>query len=463
MTSADASPNIEERRFNQYIMLSKQDLDFIHEKTLQVLSEDGIEIDSPQALEIFNEHGIRTDESRVYPDEKALESALERIPGTFTLRARNPDYNVRVGGEEGPLLGPPLGAPFNHDRGQEEYSSYEDYIRFVKLYHQLPQLDLAGGDITPPTDIPEESRHRQMFYAAAAHSDKPLFGTGTGKKCRETLEMGRLLFGSDNFKSGYYLLKVVGASSPRRFDSEPLQTLISWAESNQPLAVYAQILAGVSGPPTVAGLLIQQNAEILTGALLAQLINPGTPIIYGSFSSAGDMQTGSITVGSGIQGRVIAATAELADYYGMPSLTAGAITDSSETGMQAGAEGMMNAMTAARAGVDILVFAAGAGQNYLGISGRKALMDMEMYRIIDSYRQGIEVSERTAQGDAISAVEPGESYLTHPSTLELLQKEGNLGRKNDFENPQEKMEEMLADYSRPELDESIEKELKEMI
>ncbi|SDM12310.1 trimethylamine methyltransferase family protein [Halarsenatibacter silvermanii] len=443
-------------------LLSEQDLDFIHNQTVEILEQDGVKFDDKKALDIFRKNDIKTESNRVFLDEAAITRALKQIPEAFTLKARNTDNNVKVGGDKS-ILGPPLSAPFNLDRGKDKYSNYEDYLKFIKLYQQNSHIHLNGGEITPPTDIPEDSRHKDMFYAAVKYSDKPLLGTGTGNDVRDCLQMGKEVFGADNFAAGNYILKMVGASSPLTFDKTPLQTLLHWSQNRQPLAVYAQILAGVSGPATRTGLLIQQNAEILSGAVLVQLINSGTPVIYSSYSSAADMNSGSITVGNGFYAQIIAATAQIADYYNLPSLTAGALTDSNEFDSQSGAESMMNMMTAISAGVDIIMFAAGACQNYLGISSRKMIQDTEIIKSIKNIHREIESKEETSARQAISNVEPGDSFLTHPHTLSHLESEGNEGRMNQFANSQKEVEKMLANYRQPALASKIEEKLQAMI
>ena len=442
--------------------LSNRDLDYIHNQTMKILEQDGIKFDNQKALDIFQKNNVKTENNRVYLDEKTVTRAVAQIPQSFSLTARNPDNSVIIGGDRS-VLGPPLSAPFNFDRGREKYSTFEDYRKFIKLYQQNSHIHLNGGEITPPTDIPENNRHKKMFYTAVKYSDKPLLGTGTGNNTQDCLQMGREIFGADKFVSNNYLLKMLGASSPLSFDKTPLQTLIHWSQYRQPLAVYAQILAGVSGPINRTGLLIQQNAEILSGAVLVQLINPGNPVIYSSYSSAADMNSGNITVGNGFYSQIITATARIADYYNLPSLTAGAITDSAEFGPQSGAESMMNLMTAVSAGVDIILFAAGACQNYLGISSSKISQDTEIIKSIKNLRREIDFQENTADLEAISDVEPGSSFLTHPHTLSHLDQKGNEGKMNQFKNSQKKIEEMLANYSQPTLHPKIEKKLQQMI
>ncbi len=441
--------------------LTGRDLDFIHNQTMEILEEDGVKFNNQKALDIFQKNNIKTKNKTVFFDEETVTKALNQAPESFTLKARNPDNNVTIGDEE-PILGPPLSAPFNLDRGQEKYSNYEDYLKFIKLFQQNPHIHLNGGEITPPADLAKNDRHKKMFYAAVKYSDKPLLGTGTGDNCQDCLQMGREIFGADNFAASNCILKMVGASSPLSFDKTPLKTLMHWSLNHQPLAIYAQILAGVSGPTTRTSLLIQQNAEILSGIVLVQLINPGTPAVYSSYSSAADMNSGNITVGNGYYAQIIAATARIADYYNLPSLTAGAITDSAKLDSRSGAESLMNMMAAISAGVNIIMFAAGASRNYLGISSRKMVQDTEIIKSIKNLRRDFEINEKAAARQAISEVGPGNSFLTHPHTLSQIEKKGNAGEMNQFEISQAGVEKMLENYQQPNLNTGVEKRLEQL-
>ena len=233
---------------------------------------------------------------------------------------------------------------------------------------------------------------------------------------------------------------MAGVSSPLKFDRAPLETILNWAQYGQPLGIYSQILAGMSGPVTLAGTLTLQNAEILTGAVLIQLINPGNPVVYCSYSSVTDMNTGEITVGNSQYSKIIGATAQLSDYYGLPSLVGGCLTDADSCCSQAGVESMLNMYTAVGSGVDIILYSAGAIRDYRGISYKKIISDTEILERLDNFQSRIKVNEDTIAQQVISDIGSTGNYLTHSHTLNQLEKgKQQPGKKNQVKDREKEL------------------------
>ena len=433
--------------------LSKKDLDLIHENTVQLLENEGIIIDNKKALQVFKNNGIKTKDKKVYISRQRLEKIISEIPESFELKARNPEHNIEIGNDNS-VLGPPLGPPFIYENEDRRYGTYEDYIKLIKSFHSNPYIDLVGGGIIAPTDIDKDNRHKKMFYAALKYSDKALIGTGSGEKeIKDILNMSKILFGEDKLKNNYYILKMIGASSPLSYNSTALNTLINLAEYSQPIAIYSQILAGMTGPITLAGLLTQQNAEILAGAVLIHLINPNTPVIYSTTSSVTDMKSGSITVGNGQYAKIISAVAQIADYYNLPSLVAGGVTDAKDTNNQAGFETMLNMYTSLESGVDIIAYSSGSIAEYLGVSYDKMQKDNAILETLNNFQENIEVNKETIARETIKEVGAGNNFMTHPDTMERL--ENRNGKKNSDLKP-------LDNYEKPYLDKEINQKLQEI-
>ena len=432
--------------------LSKKDLELIHNNTVKLLENKGVIVDNKKALKIFEKNGIKTEGKKVYISGQKLEEIVAKIPGNFELKARNPNNNIEVGNDTS-ILGPTLGPPFVYEDGEKRYGTYDDYIKTIKLCQANPYIDLIGGDIIAPTDLDEYNRHKKMFYAAIKYSDKALLGTGSGEQeIKDTLNMGKILFGEYELKKNYYIMKLIGASSPLEYNETALNTLVNLAEHSQPIAIYSQILAGMTGPMTLAGLLTQQNAEILLGAVMVQLISPETPVIYATTSSVTDMKSGNITVGNGQYAKVINAVSQIADHYDIPSMIAGGMTDSEKTDNQAGFETMLNMYTSLGSGVDVIIYSLGGISDYLGISYNKTKKDHAILESLNYFQSDIEVNEKTVAREVIEEVGAGNNFMTHSHTMERL--EQRLGKKNDVDL------DILKNYIKPELDEKIDSKLK---
>ena len=435
-------------------LLSKKELDLIHNSTVDLLENQGVEIDNDKALSVFKQNGIEVEDKKVYLSEQKLEELIAQIPSNFELKARNQNNNLEIGNNKS-ILGPPLGPPFIYKKEDKEYGTYDDYNQLMKYFHLNQYIDLVGGDIIATTDLDEKIRHKKMFYSAVKYSDKVLIGTGSGNsETKEILEMAKTLFGENEFNKNNYVLKLVGASSPLEYNNTALNTLINWAKAGQPLSVYAQTMSGMTGPNSLAGILTLQNAEILLGASLVQLINPKTPVIYSSTSSVTDMKSGEITVGNSQYTKIIAAVAEIADYYNMPSLIAGGMTDSKLTDNQAGYETMLNMHTAVGSGVDIIIYAAGSIADYMGVSYEKVIQDTNILKNIENYQNGIVVNEDSIAQDIVKEVGCGGNFMTHPHTMESLEK--RLGKKISTENN------IISKYQQPKLDNNLDKRLKNL-
>jgi trimethylamine--corrinoid protein Co-methyltransferase len=192
---------------------------------------------------------------------------------------------------------------------------------------------------------------------------------------------------------------------------------MEYARWRQPIAVTPLVQAGASGPVTLAGALVQQNAEILAGLTLAQLVCPGTPVMYGGTSTAIDMRTGALAVGAPEHAIFIALTAQLAGYYHLPSRTSGCVTDAHGLDAQAGAESMLAMLTAVQSGVNYILHAAGIVSSYLTLAYEKLVVDDEFCGVVRRFCQGLNLTEEDLALDVIARAGPSGTFLTDPHTL----------------------------------------------
>jgi len=255
-------------------------------------------------------------------------------------------------------------------------------------------------------------------------------------------------------------------------------SLIKFAEYGQPCIIAPLVMGGASGPIKVAGLLAQQNAEIVAGIILAQLVNEGTPVVYGSASSITDMKTGGLSVGSPELSQIVSATAQIARYYSIPSRAGGAITDSHIPDMQAGIESAMSLYTAARNGVNFILHSGGILNSYLSMSIEKFIIDEELCGMVRKALTPMEISDKTLSLDIIKEVGIGGEFLSHPKTLELCRSEyftPKLMFRDNYESwlskgkmrlddiAHDNIEKRLESYEKPAIDKSLENDLKRYV
>ena len=285
--------------------------------------------------------------------------------------------------------------------------------------------------------------------------------------------MTRILFGGD-LGDRAVVLGLINSLSPLGYSTEMLDALIEYARSRQPVVIAALAMAGSTGPVTLAGVLAMQSAELLAGIVLTQMISPGTPVIFGSTSTNIDMKSGALCIGSPELSQMVAAHAQLARYYGIPSRSGGSLTDASSPDAQAGFESMMALLTTANSGVDFVLHSAGILSAYLAFSYEKFVLDDEMCGMVRRLRRGFVVSPETLAYDVIAKVGSGGNYLMEDHTVERCRSEfwkpgvcdrGGLeawmggGRRDAVARARTRWQKLIRDHKDPELDPIISRHL----
>lgn len=396
-------------------LLSNDDLNLIHQTAMRLLDTVGVAFPQPEALSVFQQHGARTDQNRVFLTENQVMDAIKTVPAQFVIRGRNASRNVTVGGGKS-VFAPGYGAPFLVDSEVgKRAATLDDYHDLARLSHALPNQDLSGYLLVDPEGVP--SAHLHMLYAHMIHSDKPFIGSTAGARgAEQTIEMARILFGED-LEGSYFTISLINSLTPLGYSTEMLDVLLQYAHARQPVVIAALAMAGSTGPATLAGTLAMQTAELLAGVVLAQWVSPGTPVVFGSTSTNIDMKSGSLCIGSPELSQMIAAHAQLARFYGLPSRSGGALTDASYPDAQAGFESMMGLLTAVNSGVDFVLHSAGIVSSYLAFSYEKFVLDDEMCGMVRRLHRGFEVNSETLAYDVVASVGPGGNYLMEDHTL----------------------------------------------
>lgn len=402
--------------------LSEFDLQAIHDTSMKLLGEVGILFPEENALEIFKHNRFKVEGQKVFFSEEQVMGAVKNVPSQFTVYAPNPERNVVVG-DGNPVFAPGYGAPFLVDaQAGKRDPTLEDYRNLVKLAHVLPNQDLSGYLMVEPQDIPSDTAHIQMLYAHMLHSDKPFIGSSEGRiGSQHTMEMINILFGGKPERPVTFGL--INPLSPLGYGSEMIEAVVAYANAQQPLIFATLIMAGSTGPITLAGVLAVQNAELLAGIVLAQLVSPGVPCLYGSTSTNIDLRTGALAIGSPELSLCISAHGQLARFYGLPSRGGGALTDASTNDAQAGYESMFSMLTTVNSGIDFVLHAGGIVSSYLAFSYEKFVMDDEICGMLRHYLRGIQVNQETLAYEVVANVGPGGHFLGEDHTLERCRTE----------------------------------------
>jgi trimethylamine---corrinoid protein Co-methyltransferase len=392
----------------------------IHESTLHVLETVGVDFGYEPALDVFKKAGCKVDGQRVFLSPTMVMEQVAKAPSEYTLQARNPERSVTIGGDNIAYI-PCYGSPFVHDldRGRRE-STLEDYTNFVKLSHASKSMDITGGMMAEPNDIPHVRRNAEMMYASLRYSDKPFMGGAIGAEAaRETIDMAAIVFGCSREALADIkpMISILCTRTPLAYDDRMLGAIMEYARAGMPQLISSLSIAGATAPVTMEGTLVVQNAEVLAGIVLTQLIREGTPVVFSGSSSAAALRYGTLSVGAPEMAVNTAATAQMARFYGVPSRGGGAITDAKLPDAQAGLESMMSQLMATLSGVHFVLHSAGILEGYMAASYEKFIIDDEICGMCKRIKGGETIDPARLAVDVIAQVGPGGEYLTHEHTF----------------------------------------------
>lgn len=461
-------------------ILTKNQIEKVHETSLQILEKIGMDFGYPPALKVFKKGGAKVDGQRVFFPSRLVEAQIKKAPRRFTLHARNPQNNVVIGGRN-TVFAPGYGSAFVTDLeyGRRQ-ATLKDFENFVKLTGASANQDILSGTVVEPTDVAYETRHARMIYTAVKYSDKCFMGSTMGARAAgDCIQMVAILFGSrEQIESAPGIISIIGPLTPLKYDARMLGALMEYAAAGQPTLIASLAIAGATGPVTLAGNLALQNAEVLAGIVLAQLLREGTPVIFGGASSNTEMRNGTLSIGSPEMAINAAATAQMARYYKVPARCGGAVCDAKAPDGQAAYESMMSLLMARVSGANFVLHSAGILESYNCMSYEKFIIDDEMCGMVKRIQRGIEVNPDTLALDVIKEVGPGGHFLDKDHTFDHFRTEfyqPRLSNRDDFVtwqangSPQnmgtahKKVKEILESYEAPELPPDVDKALQRFI
>jgi trimethylamine--corrinoid protein Co-methyltransferase len=474
---AAAIPKMEQITYAvpRFDLIDPQAIQRIHEQSMKVLSELGIDFYDEEARAILREHGVAVKGETAFFSEETIMRFVGIAPHKFTQLARNPANNVIIGGNHA-VFAPVYGPPFviDADRGRRE-AKLADFQNFVKLAYLCPWLHHSGGTVVEPTDEPVPTRHLDMLFAHIKYSDKAFMGSVMGgDNAEDSVRMAEIVFGKERMKSGPMLLSLINVSSPRRYDERMLAAIKVYAKAGQALLITPFLMAGAMSPVSLAGTLALQNAEALAGIALCQMITPGLPVVYGSFMTNIDLQSGAPVFGSPESQLGLIAGRQMADFYGLPFRSGGAFSSSKIADAQAGYESIQVMLPTVLSQVNFVLHAAGWLENGLVAGYEKFVIDCELLGMYHVWAKGLDLSDEAFAFDALREVAPGGHFLGTQHTMRHFRTAFYRAELFDYNSAEQweidgaldtnqratrKWKKMLAEYEPPELDAAVEAEL----
>jgi trimethylamine---corrinoid protein Co-methyltransferase len=403
-------------------MLSPDQLEAIHATSLRILEELGMEVMSARALEVLKAAGADVDPATrtVRVDRGLVETALKSAPSSFVLTPRNPGRRLHMGGNHihfGLVAGPPNVHDFERGRRAGNYPDYCDFIRLAQYFNVI---HLIGNQVCAPVELPANSRHLDTYRANLRCSDKVFHCTAIGAgRALDGIRMMAISRGIDlaQIAESPGVITIISVNSPRRFDEAMSEGLIAMAEHGQPVVITPFTLMGAMAPVSLAAALAQQNAEALFGVVLAQAVRPGTPVMYGAFTSNVDMRSGAPAFGTPENAKANIASGQLARRYGLPYRTSNA-SASNAADAQGAYETEMSLWGAILGHGNLVYHAAGWQEGGLTASFEKLVLDVEMLQMMVEFLKPIVVDEPELGFDAIKGVATGGHFFGEPHTME---------------------------------------------
>ncbi len=396
-------------------VLSADQLEQVHEASLTILEQQGLVFLLEEARTLLSEAGAEVDEAKklVRFDRELVLSNVAKAPASFTLHARNPAHNLSIGGKH-LVICSVASAPncSDLDRGRRT-GNHADFQNFIRLGQSLNIMHMFGGYPVEPIDLHPDSRHLDCIYDFLTLSDKAYVIYSLGQQRNiDALEMTRIGYGlsETEFDKTSCLSTIINANSPLTYDEPMLRGIIEMARRNQVSVITPFTLAGAMAPVTIAGALAQQNAEALAGIAFSQIVRPGSPVVYGGFTSNVDMKSGAPAFGT--PEYMLAATAggQLARRYELPYRSSN-VNAANSVDAQAAYESVFSLWGAISGHCNMLMHGLGWLEGGLCASFEKMMLDADLLQMVACYLRGIDINQDTLALGAIEEVGSGGHFF----------------------------------------------------
>lgn len=415
---------MEQMRSTVLSMFTDEDLQRVHDYSLELLEENGINIANERALALFKEHGFKVEGSQIYMTQKQVEEALKTIPHHFVIHGRNSKRNLDLGGGDYGVC-TPIG-PVNVrtlDDGIRP-GTLKDVENLAKIYQASEVINVNTNNGVEANDATDANRHLEVTRLVLKHTDKPVYTRLFDyQQMNEIMDMMEIVSGEKLQKGGNIWLAPGSCPSlsPMSYSREVADCIVAPAERGQVVTLGSATSTGVTGPIQIFGSVVMQNAEQLAGMVLTQLVNPGNAVGYGVAACPGNMRGARYCCGS--PGRVMLQIGSIEmgkRFYKLPTRTEPYTTESHLNDYQSGMESYEGTMCNILSGADYQLGEIGTLDALMTTSYEKTILDEEITSRLLYIKNGIDVSEEAAALETIKEVGSGGNFLLEDDTIELM-------------------------------------------
>ncbi|MCA3441380.1 MAG: trimethylamine methyltransferase family protein [Rhodobacter sp.] len=412
-----------ERVANPYApleMLTPDQMQDLHDTSIRILKELGIKVMGENARDLMRRAGAKVDSDGVVRlDESIVDNALATVPRQFTLTPGNPARQVHFGGRD-LVFGLVAGPPNVHDRiNGRRAGNLEDYRNFIRLAGHFNVIHMIGNQVTAPQELPANTRHLDTYLANLTLSDLSFHCTAIGRgRAMDGIRMMAIARGAtlEDMARTPGVTTIISVNSPRLLDDAMGDGLIAMSQHGQPVTITPFTLMGAMTPVSLAAAMAQQNAEALFGVVLTQLVRPGTPVMYGAFTSNVDMRSGAPAFGTPENAKANVIAGQLARRYGLPYRTSNA-NASNTVDLQAAYETAMATWGAVLGGANLIYHAVGWLEGGLTASYEKLILDVEILQNMVEFLRPLKWDADELGFDAIRDVPAGGHFFGAAHTM----------------------------------------------
>jgi len=443
-------------------LLSREEIEDIHNASLEILENPGLEILSKRALDILKEAGgyVNYEKNRVTIPRELVKEALEKAPKTLTYGARNPENSFLLDKREVHFTTNGYAVFIrDHETGERRYSTQRDLARWAVLADYLDAVHVIWPSLNP-TDVPEHMQRLSAVFTCLSNSEKHVeHFAENGREAQYEIEIAAAIAGGkEELKKNPVISAVQCPIAPLRFDKGLTDAVIEFAKAGIPVVSLSMPVSGLTGPATLAGSLVVNNAEVLGNVVLSEFAAPSAPLIYAGSPGSMDVKTGAY-VEAPENALLNAALTQLARYYDLPCEISGGSSSSKLPDAQAAYDGAIGFLTTILTGPDLLCGLGGLDSANT-MSPEMLIICNEIIGEALRIARGIQVNDDTLAVDVIRKVGPGGNFLAEKHTLDHLLKEHlapKISNREPYESWKRNGSKNIVDVSREKIKEILEK------
>ncbi|HAD35568.1 MAG TPA: trimethylamine methyltransferase [Gammaproteobacteria bacterium] len=459
-----------------YEVVNAEGVEQIHDLAMRIVENIGVDFRDAESLEIWKKTDAEIQGERVRVSRDTLMALVDQAPSEYVHHARNPQRTVTVGGRS-MVVSPSYGPPYIYDlEGKRRPATLEDLHNLQKLNHMASSVHIAGGPVVEPMDIPVPHRHLHMAYSGFKYSDKPIVGNVTTReRAEDTIDLCKIVFGDDFATNNCCTTSLINANSPLVWDATMLDALKVYAANNHAVMCSPFSMAAASTPASNVGTMAVVTAEALMAIAFAQLVRPGSPMLFGVPAMTVALNTGAPVHGSPDSAIVQFLAGQMARRYGIPHRAIANCATSKSADMQAAYDSMWGLFPSFLAGAQWITMAGGMMEGTLGVGYAKTVIDFEQLDAFYHFCQGCRFDDLDEIFETVKDVGPGGHFLgaahTRKANLFIFPSQNNVtyeqwddeGRKDSEQVGLDKAKQWLARYEEPEFDPTIDEALSTFI